>query len=76
MKALCRPHWFWVKGFILSQFVGCPLTMPWSSCCYWVVGFELPFVSPGYGFVHATDGCAVGYIALSRLCFISALLVG
>jgi hypothetical protein len=45
-------------------------------CCYWVVGFELPFVSPGYGFVHAVDGCAVGYIVFSQLCFISVLLVG
>jgi hypothetical protein len=37
---------------------------------------SLRIVSLGYGFVHATDGCAVGYISYSRLCFISALLVG
>jgi hypothetical protein len=43
-------------------------------------GFEAPCVtvhcSLGYWVVHATNGCAVGYIASSQLCFISALLVG
>jgi hypothetical protein len=43
-------------------------------------GFETPCVtahySLGYWVVHATNGRAVGYIASSRLCFISALLVG
>jgi hypothetical protein len=28
---------------------------------------SLRIVSLGYGFVHATNGCAVGYIASSRL---------
>jgi hypothetical protein len=37
---------------------------------------SLHIVSLGYGFVRATDGCAVGYIYFSRLCFISVLLVG
>jgi hypothetical protein len=37
---------------------------------------SLCIVSLGYVFVHATNSCAVGYISSSRLCFISALLVG
>jgi hypothetical protein len=45
-----------------------------------LTGFEClvspRIVSLGYGFIDATDGCAVGDIAFSWLCFISALLVG
>jgi hypothetical protein len=42
--------------------------------------FEMPCVTAHcftwVWVVHATKGCTVGYIASSRLCFISALLVG
>jgi hypothetical protein len=43
-------------------------------------GFEIPCVTvhcfTWVWVVHATDGCAMGYIASSRLSSISALLVG
>jgi hypothetical protein len=68
MKALCRPHWFWVEGFMQSQFVGCPLTMPSRFVVIGLLGLNYLSFHPGYGFVHATDGCAVGYIV-----FFSAL---
>jgi hypothetical protein len=84
MKAPCHPYWSSLKGFYSVQ-VG------WSSPCFLItipiclllwdlLGLKrlvsLCIVSLGYGFVHAIDGCAVGYIASPRLYFILALLVG
>jgi hypothetical protein len=71
MKALCRPYWFWLEGFIRSRFVGCLHTFLLIVFSHFVVMglwglisnhiMSLHIVSPGYGLVHAIDVHAVGY---------------
>jgi hypothetical protein len=67
MKDIYHPYWFWLIGFIRSRLAGCLhtfiVTIP--SCFFVLLGLNhlvsLCIVSPGYGFAHAIDGCAVGY---------------
>jgi hypothetical protein len=56
------------------------ITIPSVLLLWGLMGLKclvsLRIVSLGYWVVHATNGHAVGYSASSRLCSISALLVG
>jgi hypothetical protein len=69
MKALCRPYWSWLKGFIRSRLDGCLhtflVTIPSHFVVMGLLGLNhlvsLRIVSPGYGFAHAIDGCTMSY---------------
>jgi hypothetical protein len=65
-----------VEGFHLVQIGWLSprilITIPSRLLLWGLLGLKhlvsLRIVSLGYGFVHATDGCAVGYIVCQRAC--------